>query len=196
MARMKSGVIYGVVALTVGLIVLAVSIMRTSFKIMAKDMDCNSFRIKPVYFKTDDQEAETYKLPEVGMLPDNPFYGFKKIRDYLWWITTRKEEKKAELALLLADKKMAEVLKLTANGATNKAIETAEEAVEKLMAADELAKDDQLKGKIYTAGLAYREIVSGFCGSFEIDETGYLELVDKLDRWNEEQKAKQKEIND
>lgn len=56
-----------------------------------------------------DVEAKKieYTLPYHGILPDHPLYFFKKTRDSMWVFFTRDNVKKAELLLLLSDKKVA-----------------------------------------------------------------------------------------
>lgn len=52
------------------------------------------------------QELVEYNLPYPGLLPDNPLYFIKSVRDQLLLWITRDEVKKANLYLLLADKNL------------------------------------------------------------------------------------------
>ena len=56
--------------------------------------------------------AVNYELPHPGMLPGNPLYVFKNLRDKLEEIITTDNTKKSEFYLLLADKQLAAALLL------------------------------------------------------------------------------------
>ncbi len=65
-----------------------------------------------------------YELPYPGILPDNPLYVIKALRDKILSIITREPTKKAELYLLFSDKRVAMVLPLLAKGKTQLALST------------------------------------------------------------------------
>lgn len=50
--------------------------------------------------------SSEYTLPYAGIGPDNPLYPLKEMRDSLWVFFTRDHNKKAELLLLMSDKKI------------------------------------------------------------------------------------------
>lgn len=70
------------------------------------------------------QEKAVYELPYPGMLPDNPLYFAKAIRDRIMDIAMRDYIKKAELYLSLADKRVAMSLLLAKKGKTKLALTT------------------------------------------------------------------------
>src|SRR4030067_2121577 len=63
-----------------------------------------------------NQEKIEYNLPYPGILPDHPLFIIKSIRDKILEFTTRDNSKKAELYLLLSDKRAAMVMPLAKNG--------------------------------------------------------------------------------
>lgn len=75
-----------------------------------------------------NQEKVIYNLPYPGLLPDHPLYIVKAIRDNLLALTTRDNVKKAELYLLLSDKRIAMALALAKKGKEKQAIEVAGKA--------------------------------------------------------------------
>lgn len=85
-----------------------------------------------------------YTLPYTGILPDNPLYIFKVMRDGCWLFLTRDNNKKAELLLLFADKRVAMAQELGKKGKWSLALETLK------------ASQDDVDRLIHTAGLAQR----------------------------------------
>lgn len=69
-----------------------------------------------------------YNLPYPGILPDNPLYVFKIIRDRLLELGTRDNIKKAQLYLLFSDKRIAMALALSRKGKDMQAVDTAAKA--------------------------------------------------------------------
>jgi len=63
-----------------------------------------------------------YDLPYPGILPDNPLYSLKMIRDRMVDIATRDNTKKAELYLLYSDKRFASAIILANKGKFSLAI--------------------------------------------------------------------------
>jgi hypothetical protein len=64
----------------------------------------------PTPFQTDSQKEINidYLLPFPGkILPDNPLWYLKAIRDKIWLLITRDPGRQAELKLLFADKRLA-----------------------------------------------------------------------------------------
>ncbi len=72
-----------------------------------------------------NQEKVIYNLPYPGLLPDHPLYIVKAIRDNLLVLATRDNVKKAELYLLLSDKRVAMAVVLAKKGKEKQAIEVA-----------------------------------------------------------------------
>lgn len=75
-----------------------------------------------------EEQKIKYTLPYPGLLPDNPLYFFKNIRDQVLQFVTRDNLKKAEVYLLLSDKKTAMAISLQKKGKENMALKILEEA--------------------------------------------------------------------
>ncbi|MBI3620419.1 hypothetical protein HY214_04750 [Candidatus Roizmanbacteria bacterium] len=65
---------------------------------------------------TLSQEKVIYDLPHPGILPDNPLYFLKAVRDKFTVLLTRDNLKKAETYLLLSDKRAVMAVLLTQKG--------------------------------------------------------------------------------
>ncbi len=176
----------------VGLLVVFVSIARASYEIMAKEMGENAIKNRYLEFTITYEDGRTmpanYNLPEVGMLPSNPFYGFKKVRDWMW-VNLATGTNKAKVLLLMADKKITEMSDLFVDGKTGLAIEAGNEAMDKLEYANSLlsATDVQLKKQALLAGFAFKEIAITGSESFDLDSQKYNELINRIDSWNDKQ---------
>ncbi len=71
---------------------------------------------------TINQDKVVYNLPYPGILPDNPLYFIKEIRDKILELVTRDNLKKAELYLLFSDKKVAMAESLAQKGKDKQAL--------------------------------------------------------------------------
>ena len=189
---------YFVLALTLGLLILFVSVSLASYELMAVENGESKLRIDPINFSVSQDDGTvvemSYKLPEVNTLPNNPFYGFKKLRDQLWLVFSGSGVKKARTSFLLADKKMAEARMLIAEGEIRIALEASQEALEKLKYTDELlstgnqSKIDearQIREEVYMAGLAYVEVLKGVESSFEGGGEKYNNIKQELNEFNQ-----------
>ena len=87
-----------------------------------------------------------YTLPYTGILPDNPLYNLKGIRDTIWIFLTRDYVKKARILLLISDKKIVMASKLSDNGKWNQAAETAESAEKDTLKIFSLLKKTKQQG--------------------------------------------------
>ncbi len=105
--------LYTVLAILGGIVILFLSVTRAGFELMAKDNNENKLRNNLIEFTYLDDNGEKqeydYLLPTTSTLPNNPFYGFKKVRDFLWLRFSQGEINKCKTAFLLADKKMTVV---------------------------------------------------------------------------------------
>ena len=64
-------------------------------------------RVSPTASQNVDSSGINYTLPYVGrILPDSPFWTLKAIRDKVWFVITPSHLRKAQLALLFADKRI------------------------------------------------------------------------------------------
>ena len=70
----------------------------------------------------------SYDLPYAGMLPDNPLFFIKNIRDKILEFATRDQIKKAHLYLLFADKRIRMAIELSEKGKWELAIVSVEES--------------------------------------------------------------------
>lgn len=87
-----------------------------------------SFCISPIYGQTitisPTEEDMLYELPHPGILPDNPFYVIKRIRDIVMRWSTQDLHEKAEIQLLQSDKCMGMALELAKKGKHKMTVET------------------------------------------------------------------------
>lgn len=139
-----------------------------------------------------NQEKVIYNLPYPGLLPDNPLYIIKAIRDNLLLLLTRDHLKKAELYLLLSDKKMAMAVMLAKKGKEKQAIDAAENAEKYFSKIPEVLKSAKKQGVsassefIVTLKLSnakHREILDNFLKEFP---QGTNNLLDDLIVINEQ----------
>jgi len=196
---------YLILSLVFGLVILFVSMTRASFELMAKEDGEAKLRVSPVVFVMREEDGAmqeySYKLPEVKTLPNNPFYGFKKLRDYLWLSFSQGDVKKAKTAFLLADKKMAEARELIIEGEIRIALEASQEGLEKLKYADTLLSRSMEKGdevrqmreEIYLAGMAYGEIVKEVENGFDKGGEKYNKVKEDINEFNQKIKKEREE---
>lgn len=102
------------------------------------------------------QERVVYNLPYPGLLPDHPLYFLKAIRDRFLDVTTRDYLKKAELYLLLSDKRVAMALALADDGKDNLAISTLSKAEKYFLKIPPLLQTSKKQGVTATAELVER----------------------------------------
>src|SRR3990167_3132956 len=110
MQRIQKGSywLYAMMALGLSGWVLLVSLSRMSLTVLAEQSSYESARNTPIALNTlEDNTTQIYKLPTASMLPTNPIYAFKVLRDWLWVNFSLGFIKKSEISLLIADKKMA-----------------------------------------------------------------------------------------
>jgi hypothetical protein len=182
----------------VGLMILVLSMARAGLETRASNngdaVPGNNLVEFTAVFDDGTTAVGNYKLPETGMLPDNMFYGIKKIRNYLWLLFSQGTAK-IKMALLLGDKSAAETGALIENGRNNYAIDAGNEAIDKLQYADTLinqirvadAQTKQLHYQIFWAGYAYKEVMVKARGSFDMDTAKLEKLISRVDDWNKTQ---------
>jgi len=117
--------------------------------------------------KSDASEIN-YALPVAGtVLPDNPFWPLKALRDKVWYLITPSPLKKAELALLFSDKRLVAAQTLLKDGKPDIAVSTltkGEKYLEIAASEEKLAKSQNYNTsafltKLATASLKHREII-------------------------------------
>jgi hypothetical protein len=108
-----------------------------------------------------------YQLPfPGGILPDNPLWGVKVLRDKVWYFITSSPLKRAELALLFADKRLVSSRILFENKKPDIAVSTFTKGEKYLEIAANQEKEARAKGfdtsaflvKLATAALKHREV--------------------------------------
>lgn len=160
------------VAFVLALGILFISISRGSLDV-ALNNDKNREMRKTAIEATDGNEIFTYKIPQVWVLPNNSLYCFKILRDYVWIHFTPGGEKRSEVALFIADKKISEAKRLLTENKTQMAIKASREALNKL----KYARNEKNSKEIYHAGWAYAKILES-----------YGQKIKELDEWNKTQK--------
>lgn len=93
------------------------------------------FIIPPAIYFLDSSQSNVlsttkvaYDLPYPGILPDHPLYSVKIVRDRIMEFVTRDYIKKAELYLLLSDKRVAMAIDLAKKGKESIALSTLSKA--------------------------------------------------------------------
>jgi len=109
-----------------------------------------------------------YILPYPGrILPDHLFWSVKVVRDKLWLLVTTNPLKKAEISLLLADKRLASAKTLFAEDKTELAVSTltkAEKYLEKAFVYEQKARAEGAEtgdflAKLANASLKHQEVM-------------------------------------
>jgi hypothetical protein len=188
--------IYILVVLLLGSIIIFVSIARASLEINALEDSEGKLRGDTLEVEIEKSNGEkikeTYRLPEIKMLPTNIFYGFKEIRDYLWLQFSQSNIDKAKTALFLADKKLAESIALDKKGEGDKALESGEKAVEKLEYAWTMLGEERdnksidLRNSIHRAVVVYIQVIKKM-GKEGIDKNKYEEIENKIKTFKEKE---------
>jgi len=124
------------------------------------------FLVVPVFFYiitntysqsiTLSEKKVIYDLPYAGILPDNPFFILKQVRDSVQVFLTRDRMKKAEMLLLSSDKKINMALQLSAKGKNKLMIETLVSAEKQSLRIPPLVVESKKQGVGPGEGLVYR----------------------------------------
>lgn len=184
---------YGVLLL-LGIIILFWSLVTAGWDNMVMDMKANRLRTIPIEYVKEIGNGEkilkNYKVPESRVEPGNIGYILKKFRDQLWIRLSRTPKTRAEVYLLVADKRMYETVNLIKNQKSedliletlNDSVYNLKEAKKTLSTEDqkdiEVAKVDQ---QINEAGLAYEDIVK----SFNYKDDKINNVINDLKNWNQ-----------
>jgi len=203
--KISGQLILSLAMVIIGFSILYLSIIRASLEVMTKDNNENRLRVEPIEFlldKKDGPEKNVYKLPEVKTLPNSPLYSIKESRDFMWVLFSHDPLAKSKIILLIADKKMTESIALSKEGCYKLALDTSEEAINKLKYADRTVLDikkesiesRQFKNEIIKAGLAYKQVLIKINLEKKMDQDKYNKIIIDLDKWNEEKQKNNKEI--
>ncbi|HPT66035.1 MAG TPA: DUF5667 domain-containing protein [Candidatus Woesebacteria bacterium] len=187
----------------VGLVILFGSLISAGLEITAKDKKENNLRNVPIEYIVEMPNGEKitkiYKVPESRIGPENSEYFIKKMRDKLWVDLSKTSKEKAEVCLLIADKRMFETVELVKKkGDEDLIIKTLDETIwhlkeSKKMLSEENKKDLEIvkiDQEINWAGLAYEDIVK----SFNYKNEKINEIIKDLETWNKKNIEKQEEI--
>ncbi|OGK63027.1 hypothetical protein A2334_01420 [Candidatus Roizmanbacteria bacterium RIFOXYB2_FULL_38_10] len=105
---------------------------------------------------TLSEKKVIYDLPYAGILPDNPFYILKQMRDIVIELSTRDQMKKAEILLLSSDKKIHMALLLAKKGKSKLMIDTLTQAEEQSLRIPGLITSSKKQGVGPKEGFVYR----------------------------------------
>lgn len=166
---------------------------------------CFAFLSSGFYFLSAQIEptptpSEKYELPYPGILPDHPFYFVKAIRDRILDITARDNIKKAQLRLLLSDKRLAMAQALAKKGKNKLAIDTLSKGEKYFLSIPQLVKDAKTQGntppidlviKLQSSNRKHREVENQLARDMtQADATAIEQIItlndqtrDKLSSW-------------
>lgn len=105
---------------------------------------------------TLSEKKVIYDLPYAGILPDNPLYLLKEVRDTIILFMTRDQIKKAEMLLLSSDKKINMAMQLSAKGKGKLMIETLTNAEKQALSVPGLLRESKKQGVAPGEGFVYR----------------------------------------
>ena len=181
----------------ISLTILFWSLVSAGYEKLKSDIRNNVLRNVPIeYVKEFSDGAKikmVYKVPESNLEPGDMGYLLKKFRDHLWILLSRTPKEKAEVYLLMAEKRMFETTELIKNGKNNDLItKTLDDSIYNLMEAkknlfEENKKDpdfSRIEMQINQAGLAYEDIVKSF--SYKNEKIN--KIINDLENWNEKNK--------
>ncbi|MCL4363764.1 DUF5667 domain-containing protein [Patescibacteria group bacterium] len=117
------------------------------------------------------QEKVVYDLPYPGILPDNPLYFLKIIRDRITEFLTRDNLKKAQLYLLYSDKRVAMAMALAKKGKNQEALSTFSKAEKYFVKIPELLKENKSQGG---------QTPSSFVETLKLANAKHAELITEL----------------
>lgn len=105
---------------------------------------------------TLSEKKVIYDLPYAGILPDNPLYTLKQLRDVVVEFTTRDQMKKSEILLLSSDKKIHMAKLLSQKGKSRLAIKSLVDAEKQSLKIPKLLTESKKQGVSAKEGLIYR----------------------------------------
>ncbi len=117
------------------------------------------------------QEKVIYNLPYPGLLPDNPLYFTKIVRDRITDFLTRDNLKKAELYLLYSDKRVSMSLVLATKGKNQLSIDTFIKGEKYFLKIPELLRSAKKQGV---------QAPSSFKETLKLSNAKHKELIEEL----------------
>lgn len=180
--------------LIISLMILFWSLVSAGFEKMMSDMRSNRLRNIPIEYVKEIGNGEKilkiYKVPESNIEPGDIRYSLKKFRDELWILLSRTPKEKAEVYLLMADKRMFEVVNLIKDKKSEDLIlKTLDNSIYDLEKAKKSLFEENRKDveffktnqQIDQAGLAYEDIVK----SFNYKNEKVDKIINELENWNQ-----------
>jgi Domain of unknown function (DUF5667) len=185
----------------IGLAVLFGSLILTGLETMANDRKTNCLRNFPIEYTEKMENGENilrvYKVPESRVGPGNITYLIKKIRDKLWIDLSQTPKDKAEVCLLIADKRMFNTVELIKNNKDGDLIlVTFDETIFHLKEAKKMLSEEnsddieilKIDQQINRAGLAYKDIVK----SLNYKNEKIDKIINDLEIWNQKNQEEEK----
>jgi len=126
-----------------------------------------------------------YDLPYAGVLPDNPLYIVKQIRDFVVELTTRDYAKKAEFLLLGSDKRVNMAMQLAKKGKNKLAIRMLLEAENNQLKINTLMQQSKKQGSAFKESFIYR---------LKLSNVKHREVIETLIK--EMPQGEEKDLND
>ncbi len=132
------------------------------------------------------QDKVVYNLPYPGILPDNPLYIVKIIRDRIWEFVTRDNLKKAELFLLFSDKRVAMAESLADKGKEMLAVSTLSKAEKYFQQIPDLMKNSKKQGvaasadfvnKVKASNIKHQEVIATFLKELPQGQADALNVI-------------------
>jgi len=117
------------------------------------------------------QEKVIYNLPYPGLLPDNPLYITKIVRDKITDFLTRDNIKKAELYLLNSDKRASMAMALALKGKNQLAIDTFIKGEKYFIKIPDLLRSAKKQGG---------QAPSSFIETLKLSNAKHKELIEEL----------------
>lgn len=108
------------------------------------------FSVQGQTITPSDQEVQ-YDLPHPGILPDNPFFAIKSIRDSVSLQITQDPLEKAKMILELSDKRIASAKQIAEKGKHKGTMENLRAAEEQFLQIPALLKESREQGVIPSA---------------------------------------------
>lgn len=126
------------------ILILYISFIRAGLERIRENKNYDKLRNVPISFQLKNSlgqlDSYCYNLPESRTLPDSPLYLIKNLRDEFWVKFSKDSIEKANILLLISDKKLEEAIKLEKKGRENLANDTVKDAILKLERSKKIVK--------------------------------------------------------
>jgi len=178
-----------------GLVILGISLAQASWSTLNKDINMDRFRINPVEIEIENSQDGgikkiLYNLPQINNIPSGFIYEIKKWRDGIWINLSSRGDKRerANLYMLLADKRIAEMLVVSQLDNYEKeelykfgqeAITFLERTVKTTNEMDNLIEVSKIISQVGTAKIFYQQVFRSI-GEVVGEESNYANLEERL----------------